>query len=74
MISEMSPLSSELIAVERGALQSVLLAFRLDGGEKLALRLSIADARALLEAIGHVADGRALRSSVKRPETEEESR
>ncbi|WP_134188059.1 hypothetical protein [Methylosinus sp. sav-2] len=58
-----------MIAVERGALQSVLLAFRIEGGKKLALRLSIADARALLEALGHVADGRALRSSVKR-ETE----
>ncbi|TDX65173.1 hypothetical protein EDE12_103146 [Methylosinus sp. sav-2] len=69
MISEMSPQNSELIAVERGALQSVLLAFRIEGGKKLALRLSIADARALLEALGHVADGRALRSSVKR-ETE----
>jgi hypothetical protein len=66
MISQMSPLSSELIAVERGVQQSVLLAFRVEGGEKLALRLSIADARALLEAVGHVADGRALRSSVKR--------
>lgn len=66
MISQMSPLSSELIAVERGVQQSVLLAFCVEGGEKLALRLSIADARALLEAVGHVADGRALRSSVKR--------
>jgi hypothetical protein len=65
MISQMSPLSSELIAVERGSLQSVLLAFRVEG-EPLALRLSIDDARALLEAVGHVADGRALRSSVKR--------
>jgi hypothetical protein len=69
MISQMSPLRSELIAVERGALQSVLLAFRVEGREPLALRLSITDARALLEAVGHVADGRALRSSVKR-ETE----
>ncbi|TDX64021.1 hypothetical protein EDE12_106167 [Methylosinus sp. sav-2] len=73
MISEMAPLSSQLVAVERGALQSVLLAFRVEGGDKLALRLSIVDARALLEAVGHVADGRALRSSVKR-ESEGEAR
>jgi hypothetical protein len=73
MISEMSPLSSELFAVERGARQSVLLAFRVEGGEKLALRLSVANARALLEAIGHVADGRAQRSSVKGHDAEGKS-